>query len=130
MSTVTFMKNTHISVFSGLVLASILAAPAFAHSAPAILQLGGDKARASHGTGAACEEQRGVHLCGAVAKPTLAGTTPPQRIQPRIVTKVRVVAGLPNSQCRRSQEVFPGIGCRRTRRFTQGFYADRIARGF
>ena len=124
------MKNILVP-FIGAALAAAATAPAAAHSAPSILQLGGDKTRVSHGAGASCIDKGGVHVCGAVKRPaaeesmTLAGGKSTGRtIRKKIVVK---------THCHRwrrlrTQGFYSGDPYP-SRRFTRGFYADRIAAG-
>lgn len=119
--------------FFGAIAATAMSiAPAMAHDAPSILQLGTGGAKTNHGAGAHCEMVGGVHLCGATAKKdtALSGDAPQIQHTERLITKrIDVVIDRANQRCLATQRVIPGIGCVRKRRFTQGFFADRVARG-
>ena len=124
------MKKVSIPFIAAL-LAIAAATPAASHSAPSILQLGGDKARASHGAGASCVEKGGVHVCGAVARPAVEEIKLAGAHQPRRIVKKKIVV---KSKCHhwrrlRTQGFYSGDPYP-SRRFTRGFYADRIAAGY
>lgn len=110
-----------------------------AHNAPAILTLGGNDARTSHSDGATCTLQNGVNLCGAVKKAStdeelqLEGSDQANRNagqkQIIVVTRKTIVETKAREFRRlRTHRVF-GSDPYPSRRFTHGFFADRVAAG-
>ncbi|MEL7485774.1 MAG: hypothetical protein AAGJ87_01010 [Pseudomonadota bacterium] len=125
------MRIVAIAAFAAL--AAFSASPAVAqpvNQGAKILQIGGADARTNQGAGVECRRESGVRLCGAAPRaeePELAGGE--TAVRQTIITE-RIIIDRPFRLIRRlrtqgfySGNIYP------SRRFTQGFYADRIAAG-
>lgn len=123
------------SLFVAAMGGAALLASAGAEAAPSFLKVG------EVGDGLSCRTTRGVQVC-SMARPSAPASAPeisglagapatraPAKPEIIIREKTIVVTDRANRVCRRAEDVIPGVGCRRTRRFTRGFFADRIARG-
>ena len=106
------------------------AQPCAAHGTP-ILQSGGAGQRVIAGGNASCKIERGVHVCGAAISAQPIETVLSGReatVRQRIITE-RIIINRPYRRVRNLRvqgftngKVYP------SKRFTQGFFADRTAR--
>jgi|GEM_PF-5380063 len=120
------MKKIIVPIIGALL--AVAATPAAAHSAPSILQLGNEKVRVSHSASAGCVDKGGVHVCGALAREanednSLLGEGSREQL---IIKKTVIVRDGNPPRRLRTQGFFSGK-VYRSKRFTQGFFADRIA---
>ncbi len=122
------MKTTISTIF--FVSAMFAGTAALAHDGPAILQMGGASERVSHGERFACAEQRGAHLCkGAESQTTELEFAPAARVVERVIEReTRIIIRRPLLRALRTQGIYSG-DVYPSRRFTQGFYSNRVARG-
>jgi len=121
------MKKLIITALSSAI--SLTALNANADTGPSILQLGGAEARASEGAAVNCGHEGRVYICKAAATETqeLVLEDGPRVVERIIVKEKRIIIRRPLLRALRTQGIYSG-DVYPSRRFTQGFYSNRIAR--
>ena len=117
------MRRPFAIILSGLAIAAGAAlAPARAHDAPVILQLGGASEKVSHSGKSQCLREGGVLLCTGPNAPMPAKKAPASRL---VQDRTIIIIDRRAPRRLRTQGFYSGK-VYQSRRFTQGFFADAL----